>query len=81
VVHVQPPSVQVEASVGSVGVSIRTGIDYYGPLSPYGRWEVVGNYGRCWVPGRLEANWRPYCNGNRQRADAGWYWASDETWT
>jgi hypothetical protein len=76
-VYEQPPAVQVEASVG---VSIRTEDDFYEPLSPYGRWEVVGAYGRCWIPGRVEANWRPYSNGYWQRTDAGWYWASDEPW-
>ena len=76
-VYEQPPAVQVEASVG---VSIRTEDDFYEPLSPYGRWEVVGSYGRCWIPGRVEANWRPYSNGYWQRTDAGWYWASDEPW-
>jgi len=24
--------------------------------------------------------WQPYCNGNWQRTDAGWYWVSDEPW-
>jgi len=79
-VYAQPPSVEVEASVGSVGVSIRAESDFYEPLSPYGRWEVVGSYGRCWKPGRVEAGWRPYCNGYWQRTDAGWYWVSDEPW-
>jgi hypothetical protein len=79
-VYVQPPSVEVEASVGSVGVSIRAESDFYEPLSPYGRWEVVGSYGRCWIPARVEANWRPYSNGRWQRTDAGWYWSSEEPW-
>jgi len=79
-VYVEPASVQVRASFGSVGVVIRSEDDFYEPLSPYGRWEVVGSYGRCWIPGRIEAGWRPYCNGNWQRTDAGWYWASDEPW-
>jgi len=79
-VDVLPPPVQVEASVGSVGVLIRTQEDFYEPLTPYGRWEVVGSYGRCWIPGRVEADWRPYNNGYWQRTDAGWYWVSDEPW-
>ncbi len=73
----QHPAVEAEASVG---FGIRSKSDFYEPLSPYGRWEVVGSYGRCWIPGRVEANWRPYSNGNWQRTDAGWYWASDEPW-
>src|SRR5580765_3312518 len=55
-VYVPPPAVQVEASVGSVGVVIRTEDDFYEPLNPYGRWEVVGSHGRCWIPGRVDSN-------------------------
>ena len=79
-VYVPPPAVQVEASFGSSGVEIRAESDFYEPLSPYGSWQVVGSYGRCWLPGRVETNWRPYCNGYWQRTDAGWYWASNEPW-
>ena len=64
----------------SFSAEIRSENDFYEPLSPYGRWEVVGSYGRCWIPGRVNAGWRPYCNGYWQRTDAGWYWASDEPW-
>jgi hypothetical protein len=79
-VYVSPASVQVEATDGTAGVSIRSESDFYEPLTPYGRWEVVGSYGRCWIPGRVEADWRPYCEGYWQRTDAGWYWVSDEPW-
>jgi hypothetical protein len=68
--------VSVEVSV----VAIHTESDFYEPLSPYGRWEVVGSYGRCWIPGGVEAGWSPYSNGYWQRTDDGWYWASDEPW-
>ncbi len=61
-------------------VEIHAESDFYEPLSSYGRWEVVGSYGRCWIPGHVDAGWRPYCNGNWQRTDAGWYWASEEPW-
>jgi hypothetical protein len=81
------PSVSVEVSVPlpSVqvvlpSVEIRAESDFYEPLTPYGRWEVVGSYGRCWIPGRVEADWRPYSEGYWQRTDAGWYWVSDEPW-
>src|SRR5436190_2786974 len=63
-----------------VEVEIRAESDFYEPLTPYGRWEVVGNYGRCWIPARVESNWQPYCNGHWQRTEAGWYWASEEPW-
>jgi hypothetical protein len=69
-----------EVSVGVSVVAIHTESDFYEPLSPYGRWEVVGSYGRCWIPGGVEASWSPYCNGYWQQTDAGWYWASDEPW-
>jgi hypothetical protein len=59
---------------------IRAESDFYEPLSPYGRWEIVGSYGRCWIPGGVDAGWSPYSNGYWQRTDAGWYWVSDEPW-
>ncbi|MGA3285642.1 MAG: DUF6600 domain-containing protein [Verrucomicrobiota bacterium] len=73
---------QPSVSVGVVlpSVEIRAESDFYEPLTPYGRWEVVGSYGRCWIPGRVEADWRPYSDGYWQRTDAGWYWVSDEPW-
>jgi hypothetical protein len=73
--YVPPPAVQV-----SVEFEIREESDFYEPLTPYGRWEVIGRHGRCWIPARVESNWRPYCNGNWERTDAGWYWASEEPW-
>src|ERR1051325_4690777 len=79
-VYVTPSSVEMEASVGVAEVAIRIEGDFYEPLAPYGRWEVVGSYGRCWIPSRVDAGWRPYSNGHWQRTDAGWYWASDEPW-
>jgi hypothetical protein len=74
------PSVSVGVSVPLPAVEIRAESDFYEPLTPHGEWVVVGSYGRCWRPGRVEAGWRPYCNGYWQRTDAGWYWASDEPW-
>lgn len=68
-----------EVSV-DVGVAIHTESDFYEPLTPYGEWVVVGSYGRCWRPARVEVGWRPYCNGSWQRTDDGWYWDSDEPW-
>jgi hypothetical protein len=76
------PSISVSASVPlpSVEVQIHAESDFYEPLAPQGEWLVVGSYGRCWRPGHVDRDWRPYCNGNWQRTDAGWYWASDEPW-
>jgi hypothetical protein len=61
-------------------VAIHSESDFYEPLSPYGRWEVVGSYGRCWMPGGVDADWSPYANGHWEQSDGGWYWASDEPW-
>jgi hypothetical protein len=74
------PSVSVGVSVPLPSVEIRAESDFYEPLTPLGEWVVVGSYGRCWRPARVEAGWQPYCNGNWQRTDAGWYWVSDEPW-
>jgi hypothetical protein len=63
-----------------VGVAIHAESDFYEPLTPYGEWVVVGSYGRCWRPGRVDRDWRPYCSGNWENTDAGWYWVSDEPW-
>ena len=59
---------------------IRTEDDFYEPLSEYGRWEIVHGHGRCWIPSRVDRDWRPYSNGNWERTEAGWYWQSDEPW-
>ncbi|TAK92903.1 MAG: hypothetical protein EPO07_18870, partial [Verrucomicrobia bacterium] len=77
VVYTQPePAPETPPPV----VVIQSENDFYEPLATYGRWEVVGSYGRCWIPARVEVDWRPYANGYWQRTDAGWYWASDEPW-
>src|ERR1041385_2664300 len=57
------PSVSVGISVPLPSVEIRAESDFYEPLTPHGEWVVVGSYGRCWRPARVEAGWRPYCNG------------------
>ncbi len=79
-VYVAPPHVEAAVSVGLPGVEIRAESDFYEPLTPYGRWEVVGSYGRCWIPRGVEADWSPYSDGYWQRTDAGWYWVSSEPW-
>src|SRR5882724_1975926 len=89
VVQPPPPAVQVpplaEAPVVVTGpespvVVIQAETDFYEPLTPHGEWVVVGSYGRCWRPTRVEAGWRPYADGHWRRTDAGWYWASNEPW-
>jgi len=78
----QPPVVVVEPPPVDPGaaVEIRVVDDFYAPMSAYGHWEYIEPYGRCWVPARVDADWRPYANGYWQRTDAGWYWVSDEPW-
>jgi hypothetical protein len=62
-------------------IEIHSEADFYEPLGEYGRWVVIEPHGRCWVPERIESDWRPYCNGQWVRTDAGWYWESDEPWS
>ena len=61
-------------------VVIQQEDDFVQPLSPYGDWVVVGSYGRCWRPARVETDWRPYANGHWELTADGWYWVSDEPW-
>ena len=78
VVYAPPPPAPPPPA--AVDVTIQAESDFYEPLSPYGEWVVVGSYGRCWRPHRVDADWRPYCNGSWQRTDAGWFWVTDEPW-
>ena len=79
--HAQPSlSVGVIVPVVVPTVEIHVESDFYEPLTPHGEWVVIGSYGRCWRPGHVARDWRPYCNGNWERTDAGWYWVSDEPW-
>jgi len=72
------PSISI--AVSAPVVEIRAESDFYEPLAPEGEWVVVGSYGKCWRPGHVDRDWRPYCNGSWERTDAGWYWVSDEPW-
>jgi len=79
--HSQPSvSVGVSVPLPSVDIEIRADSDFYEPLAPQGEWVTIGSYGRCWRPGHVARDWRPYCNGNWELTDAGWYWVSDEPW-
>jgi hypothetical protein len=64
----------------SAGVEISATADFVDPLTPLGTWVNVSSYGRCWHPTRVEADWRPYCEGRWEWTDCGWYWVSDEPW-
>ncbi len=61
-------------------VVVQSDGDFYGPLSPYGRWETVAGYGMCWIPSDVGSDWEPYEDGSWISTDGGWYWQSDEPW-
>jgi len=73
-------SVSVGVTVPLPSVEIRAESDFYEPLAPQGEWVVIGTYGRCWRPGHVDRDWRPYSEGYWQRTDNGWFWVSDEPW-
>ena len=47
-------------------------------LQPYGDWVVTADFGRCFHPRGISADWRPYSEGHWVYTDDGWLWASDE---
>lgn len=49
-------------------------------LSPFGEWIDVGDYGLCWRPSGVAADWAPYTDGYWAYTDAGWTWVSYEDW-
>ncbi len=50
-------------------------------LHRHGQWVDVANYGRCWEPRGVAADWRPYTVGRWHYAsNAGWAFDSDEEW-
>ncbi len=64
----------------SVGLNIQSPADFYGPLSPYGTWVDVSQYGQCWRPVDVAPGWRPYTIGQWEWTDVGWYWVTEEPW-
>lgn len=50
-------------------------------LETYGDWREVGDYGYCWQPRDVDANWGPYRDGHWLYTDAGWTWDSDEPYS
>src|SRR4051794_16830177 len=47
-------------------------------LRPYGDWVVTAEFGRCFHPHGISAEWRPYSQGHWCNTDDGWLWASEE---
>ena len=55
--------------------------DYFrDALSPFGEWIQVADYGLCWRPTGVAADWAPYTDGYWAYTDAGWTWVSYEDW-
>jgi hypothetical protein len=53
---------------------------FYNSLADEGEWFPDPNYGWCWTPYDVSADWRPYSDGHWEYTDYGWSWASDEPW-
>lgn len=56
---------------------------FYEPLSPYGSWMEIPDYGWGWQPtvAQVAPTWGPYCDQGRWLyTDCGWYWQSDYSW-
>ena len=73
------PNASADVDV-SVGVQINAVAEFDAPLARHGAWVEVGSYGRCWRPAHVALEWRPYCYGQWEWTDCGWYWVSDEPW-
>lgn len=55
--------------------------DFEYELASYGEWTYVFPYGYVWVPGSLEAGWRPYWHGRWMWLPVcGWTWLPYEPW-
>ncbi|MGE5716714.1 MAG: DUF6600 domain-containing protein, partial [Acidobacteriota bacterium] len=50
-------------------------------LDHYGRWSQIPEYGTCWSPANVSADWQPYRAGRWVWQDPwGWSWVSNESW-
>jgi len=57
--------------------------DFRKPLSDYGTWMEIDDYGTVWQPQVVveDSAWRPYCQGGRwEWSDRGWFWQSTYAW-
>ncbi len=74
--YAQPQPVNTVAATPMVGADPQ-----FNDLTPYGQWEMTGEYGRIWVPyANRTPGWRPYFYGEWQNTEWGWSWVSDEAW-
>jgi hypothetical protein len=57
--------------------------DFREPLSKYGTWMEIEDYGTVWQPQVVieDVSWRPYCHGGQWIwSDRGWLWQSTYAW-
>ena len=52
---------------------------FYDSLADDGDWFEADDYGYCWQPHDVSANWSPYTDGYWTYTDAGWTWVSYES--
>jgi len=53
----------------------------YEDLDEYGDWQHVPEYGDCWRPRNVPADWAPYHDGHWAWVDPwGWSWVDDSPW-
>lgn len=74
----------IDAKPGEVKVDIVDVQEsyFYDRLAPYGEWEENADHGWVWSPSGVDADWRPYSDGQWiYTADRGWYWHSDVAWS
>jgi hypothetical protein len=67
---------QTPSSGSDSGASFQT---FYDNLAGQGNWIQTDDYGYVWQPQENDPNWAPYTNGHWVYTDAGWTWASDES--
>ena len=65
----------------SASAEVEVSFEYFqDALSPFGEWIEVADYGLCWRPTGVTADWTPYSDGYWAYTDAGWTWVSYEDW-
>ena len=52
---------------------------FYDSLEDEGDWFEADDYGYCWQPSGVSADWSPYTDGYWTYTDAGWTWVSYES--
>jgi hypothetical protein len=89
-----PPNYDVSAPVDTYGADNNVNVQadvidetpdnqdaqyFQQDLAPYGDWVQTTDYGQCWRPRGVAADWQPYTDGHWVYTDdAGWLWVSAE---